>query len=80
MELKVGDVVHEVNRFNSNEYIVYQITEITDDGGCKLLVLKCSHGLFKAGRTVTGIIDCFFGGKNTKWLNYYLPAGKVLYG
>lgn len=80
MELKVGDVVHEVNRFNDSEYIIYQITKIFDDGGCELLVLKCNGVGFKVGRTVTGVIDCFFGGRNTKWLNYYLPAGKVLYG
>ena len=79
MELKVGDVVLETSRFNKGEHTVYQITKIFDDGGCELLVLKSTIG-FKAGRTVTGVIDCFFGGKDTKWLNYYLPAGRVLYG
>lgn len=77
IKLVVGDVVREECRFTKS-YVLYQITKIDEDY-CELLILDTS-GWGRKGNKVSGQISCFYGGHKTKYLTYYIPAGKVLYG
>lgn len=81
MELVVGDHVLEVSRFNKNDYRLYKILSINAEGGVVLQSVKSSGtAQVKDGYTCTGEYECFFGHGNCKWLNYFLPTAKVLYG
>ena len=79
MVLEVNNCILEVSRFNKKEYTVYRLASIDSDGGVQLEVLDSTFG-FRRGALVSGSYECFFGHQNTKWLNYYLPTGMVLFG
>lgn len=79
IKLQVGDFVEERNRFNK-QWVLFRIDKIDESGcGCKMTIIGTS-GWGKVGNTVGGDIRCFYGGQNSAYLCYYIPAGRVLFG
>ena len=77
LKLEVGDVIREENRFNKS-FVLWQITKI-ENNWCRLLVLA-SNTCYIKGKSYDADISAHYGGQNTAYLTYYIPAGKVLFG
>ena len=80
--VKLGDFVLERNRFDKQDYVVYEISYVDGDY-CKLLITHATSSNMWAkceGREIGGDMRCFYNDSRTSTLNYLMPTGKLLYG
>jgi len=77
-DLVVGDCLMEMNRF-TKKYRIYRIIQKDSDGMGGRAEIVSSNYPTKGPHTVWMDFKAHSHHKNSAWITYYLPIGKLLY-